>query len=294
MLVGETAEYEIVQVGELQRRISECRDRVALFDNSDFIQSLQLIFDSALSAADTVLSLDVFDTLLVRDNSSELSRFYEIGAEMSGACGRAGQQVLAIDAFLARQMGTKATYRASRKVMGAREGSLAEIHLTASRLLKLDDSWAEKFVECEIAYEATKITVNPFILKCVESFKARGGIVILLSDMYFHAEHIRMLLSELDLNERFFDHIYSSGDEKISKASGLIFGKIEKDLGRRDFFHVGDSFRSDYVNPRRAGWGALHLPISASDLTARQASHDNAFDLIKRTHGITADVARPT
>ena len=288
-------DYDIVQLGGLQRELANCSNRLELFKNDKFLSSLRAVFDAELKDGARVLSLDVFDTFLIRDNSSELLRFYEIGETICELCqvDLAGRVLKPVDAFIARQMGTRATYRASRKVMGAREGSLSDIYLTASRLLNLNDSWAERLVEREISYEATRITVNPFLLDYISAFRKQGGSAILVSDMYFHAEHIEVLLRKLGVDSTLFGKIYSSGDEKISKASGLIFQKIEKDMGHDQFFHVGDSFKSDYVNPLHAGWNALHLPVSASDIVARQLSHDDTFTRIKSSHGVTADVVRP-
>lgn len=287
--------YEVVQFGLLENRLYECDDRRAAYEDQNFVAPIRDVFDRELRDEKTVFSLDVFDTLLLRDNSSELERFFEFGGAMSALHARVSkrQGFNPIDGFLARHMGTKASYRASARVMGAREGSLNEIHLTASRLLGLDDDWAPRFVESEIACEAKRIAPNPFLMDYVREVKARGNPVILLSDMYFHADHIRSLLKALDVDDGLFDRIYSSGDEKISKASGLIFKKVAHHLKANSFFHIGDSFRSDFANPVRMGWSAMHLPLARSDIMRRRESHDRMTRIMKDKYFLTADVQRP-
>ena len=44
-----------------------------------------------LMAEKNILSLDVFDTLLLRDNYSELTRFIEIGERMAKCAGTSNQ-----------------------------------------------------------------------------------------------------------------------------------------------------------------------------------------------------------
>lgn len=285
--------FERIGVGDIQYTIINCTDRHRIFEEPSFAGRLRRVIDHAVKDDDVVLSLDVFDTLLLRDNSSELLRFVEIGEQMAKCAAAHGKMISQIDAFLARHLGTKATYRASRKVMGAREGSLKEIYLTATRLLGMGDAWVGQFVAAEIEYEATRIRPNWFLVEYAKAYKAKGGTVILVSDMYFHSEHIRDLLRALRVDEALFDAIISSGDEKISKASGLIFEKVAGQLGRQRFFHIGDSFKSDYIKPVEAGWNALHLPISQADLVERRNSHDDAIEMIRSKYALTVDVARP-
>jgi hypothetical protein len=53
-----------------------------------------------------------------------------------------------------------------------------------------------------------------------------------------------------------YDALYSSADTKVSKASGGIFPRVTKRRNTHRMFHVGDSLRGDYLNPRAVGWHA--------------------------------------
>ena len=157
----------------LERKLTAASSREKLFASKSFKSTLSEKLDTLLDGEGMVLSLDVFDTLLMRDNSSELTRFYEIGERMAEIANddvsrlRRGSRkthsthsVSGVDAFLARMFGTNASYRASTPVKGCREGSLNEIHITASRLLTGADKLADAFVDAELDYE-TGFTIPP-------------------------------------------------------------------------------------------------------------------------------------
>ena len=58
-----------------------------------------------------------------------------------------------------------------------------------------------------------------------------------------------------------FDAVFSSGELKLSKRRGTIFGSIERELNcvGDEIFHVGDSLKSDLVRPNLAGWAGCFL-----------------------------------
>mgnify|MGYP001766888942 CR=1 FL=1 len=269
--------------------------RALLFSDPGFQSLLGQRLDDMLSGG-KILSLDVFDTFVLRDNSSELTRFYEIGGLMAKIVKeRADKEVSQVDAFTARYLGTKATYRASRTVRGCREGSLEELHRTASRLLVGDTSLAESFIKAELDYEATRLEQNPFLVQYLRDYRAAGGRAVLVSDMYMHATQVGALLSRLGIAPEDYDLLMSSGDTKVSKASGGIFSLVESQMGEgaERFVHVGDSFRGDLAQPVRRGWQALHLPLSDFDIVARRKDHIATFHKIQQAHGLTADIAMP-
>jgi predicted HAD superfamily hydrolase len=291
--------FDIIRFSGLQDELYNCENRLLMFQDADFCRQLTETLETGLADRRAILSLDVFDTLLLRDNSSEFRRFYEIAEKMAAITVNASTgshpriQVTPIDAFIARHLGTKATYRATDRVEGVREGSLEDIHRVAVRLLHLPESVSGEFIEAEINYEATRLTINPFLISYLASLKSKRVRTILVSDMYFRACHLKSLLSRVGLDPSIFDAIYSSGDEKISKSSGLLFKKIAIDFPDAVFFHVGDNLKSDFHMPRIAGWSALHLPISDYDLAQRRRCHNETAAYFSQSHGITIDIHRP-
>ncbi len=250
----------------------------------------------ALVSPSGILSLDVFDTLVIRDDVSELTRFVEIGARMAEivAANHPTHRPSALDAFVARDLGTRASYRASTPVDGVREGSLTEIHRTASRILTESDALAGAFIDAELGYETARLTPNPFLLDYAGRHRARGGRVLLLSDMYMHAEQIAALLRAIGVTDDLYDTLISSADTKLSKASGGVFAIAEDRLsaGPDDICHVGDSLHGDFRQPKARGWRALHLPVPAARISARRADHIATLSHL-REHGLDSDIAVP-
>lgn len=243
-----------------------------------------------------VLSLDVFDTLLFRDTSSELTRFYDVADHMAKIVReQTGRNVSAEDALVARDLGTLSTYRASDRISGCREGSLLEIHQTASFILTGTKDLMPHFVEAEIRCESQRLQTNDLLVDLAKKFRAQGGIVILVTDMYMHAAQVVDLLSRLGIDKDTYDDIFSSADTKVSKASGGLFPLIEGKMSKEgnEYLHLGDSLLGDYAQPRRHGWRALHLPLSQKDITKRRIDHDRTADHLRQSFGLTVSVAAP-
>ena len=298
---------------EIERRLTNAESRANLFLCESFQTLLRAKLDSLLVDNAGVLSLDVFDTLLLRDNSSELTRFFEIGGQMAAIANEAGEigsvetrrtrptsisnkrAISQVDAFLARLLGTKASYKASAPVRGCREGSLSEIHRTASRVLMGTDFFTDAFVDAELAYEAARIRPNAFLLDYIERHLQRGGRAVLITDMYMHADHVGRLLKAFAIDPAQYEILLSSADTKVSKATGGVFGQVERMLKTTgvNIVHVGDSLRGDFVCPIRRGWKALHLPLAEADIVMRRRDHLETANLLADTFDIEVDIAMP-
>lgn len=288
----------IVEFGTIERELTRAKRRDELYQKSDFVDGLNESLINATEHGKRILSLDVFDTLLLRDNSSELSRFLEIGKLMKDAINIStpNSKIDSIDAFVARWLGTTASYRASRPVNSCREGSIIEIHTVASRILTGGTDYVEEFVDRELNFEAGCLKPNPFWLSYIERHKSSGGRVILVTDMYLHKREVEILLGRLNVDCNLFDHIESSADTKISKSSGHIFEHIEMKLNkdRSDFVHVGDSLKGDYLQARRRGWRAMHLPIPEAEIALRRQDHLRTMNMLRERHALHIPIAMPS
>lgn len=291
------AETSYYRFDEIENDLTNAaKGRRSMFSNEQFAARLKQRLGEALDGK-RVLSLDVFDTLVLRDNSSEITRFFEVGGRMAEVVkAETGRVVSQVDAFVARHLGTKATYRASRTVQGCREGSLTELHSTASRLLAGTSVLAEPFIAAELENETARIEPNPFLVDFVRAYRSAGGKVVLVSDMYMHAEHVSMLLDSLGILQEDYDLLVSSADTKVSKASGGIFPLVEGLMEKKpeDFVHLGDSFRGDVAQPLRRGWRAFHLPLAQSDILERQGDHRATQEMLAERHALDIDIAMPS
>jgi FMN phosphatase YigB (HAD superfamily) len=296
----------VYRFDDIEGPLAAATSRRQLLARKDFSAALALKLEAMLPEENGILSIDIFDTLLIRDNSSEITRFVGIGGRMAdivnAAAGKAGKKterkppvVSAIDAFLARYLGTKASYRASKPVKGCREGSLSEIHATASRLLTGSPRLSEAFIEAELAYEATRMKPNRLLVDMVKRHKKNTGRVVLLTDMYMHASQVETLMRKLRIDRKLFDLIVSSADTKVSKASGGVFAIVEKALKAEpeQFVHVGDSLKGDFQRPIQRGWQAVHLPVPEAEIVMRRKDHLKTASMLAKTHGIAVDIAMP-
>jgi FMN phosphatase YigB (HAD superfamily) len=287
-------EPEIYRFSPISRLLRSAPSRIQLARSSDELrEALQAAFDA--SGAE-VLSLDVFDTLLLRDNQSEARRFWELSKlirkDLVGAKSYPRAAKLSDEDFLlARVEGMRVSYRTRKPVKACFEGVLDDVVKIARRALGLPATVDKRFIAAEIAYEASVLAINEAVMDLARAVKAKGGRVILVSDMYLRSEHISAILEKVDADAvKVVDQIFSSGDLVVSKRSGRIFREIERrfELGPGAFFHIGDALVGDVSKPREAGWSALHFPVSDAEAQAREA---DVAAFIDEMHALGLDVS---
>lgn len=232
-----------------------------------------------LASFDT-LSLDVFDTFLIRGPEAEATRFLEFSGYLKRELSQgpfAGHlaHVSAESLTLMRAKAMYLTYRFRPRVDGCGEGSIVDVANSIAATLGGGYGLAERLLELEVSFEANKLRRNAVLSNLAAHFKERGGCVILLSDMYLHKEHIEGICKSVD-PEGFalVDRVYSSADTVLNKRSGTVFRLVidEMAIDPGTTVHVGDSFRSDVEMARLAGLNALHFPVSRREIQARQQS----------------------
>lgn len=269
--------------------ILEARSRHELYADPAFARMLlghveQLVQDKGIR----LVSFDVFDTVLLRNEKCELRRFYELSRRLAGdiRLNQAGT-LSGWDFLVARLMATKLSYRLSAPVKGCREGSLDEIHVGMCGLLGLDREAVKTTVPVELDHESRETVLNPLIPALLKMTRQSGIQVILMSDMYMRAVHIRRIL-EMVAPGLFEDlKIFSSGDLKISKRAGPLFDYVcdRENVPAQQCLHVGDQVLSDFRMARRRGWSSVYLPLTHSEATAL-ANDEKRFKLEAAEQGI--------
>lgn len=227
-----------------------------------------------------VLSLDVFDTILLRDNTPEAERYLELSQHLDRAIVKAFPDLSSpgVRALLeARIEGMQLTYRTGERKQDCNEGSIYDVVHSVALAITADPvrhkEVAKWLLDEEIAYETRVLSLNPAIAEIVAEF-AKKGRVILISDMYLHADEIRRLFEAIE--PKFLKHIsalISSADEIVSKHRGPIFDLVSRRLKFKpdDVLHIGDSLSSDVHSARKAGWSAQHFPVPSSCMSEREA-----------------------
>lgn len=223
------------------------------------------------------LSLDVFDTLLLRNDKCERRRFWEIAGRWEALLPKTRRPVGQMDLYLARRRAAQICYSCGPIRNATQEGRLDNLVGVTLSLLNLPAELQQEFVRTELSYEAENLFPNPLIVALVEQHRRRGGRVVLLSDMYVSGADIHALVLKLGVGD-IAPNIYSSADNTLNKRTGTIFGPVANALGVKpgQILHVGDNFHSDYAMPRRSGWAAQHLPVPLEEERLRERDL-NAF-----------------
>ncbi|HEV8550692.1 MAG TPA: hypothetical protein VGQ57_16720, partial [Polyangiaceae bacterium] len=221
------------------------------------------------------LSLDCFDTILVRDVAEPTDVFYDLA--QSEPFRRLG---------LSAKMRVDAESRA-RSLAALRhrrsEVSLAEIYRGA--FPQLSDAEVQELARAEI--EAEKRTCSAFepTIALMRAAQARGVPIMIVSDTYLSEPELRELLAACIPADALaaVDRIFCSSVHGHSKTGGLLklVGKL-MGVPLRAILHVGDHALSDLASARDAGMQALQL-----------IHHCPAVEGALRTQGIALSLVAP-
>lgn len=212
------------------------------FDESAFLARLR--------NAD-VLSLDIFDTALVRRVSSPTAVFdlmeaaaRRLDPRFQGLASQRSQAER-----LARQIATDAG--------GTPEIGFKDVYDVLARELGLNGSERSRLQDLELDIERQVLRANPQVLGWYREALSQGKKVIFVSDMYLP----RTFLEEVLMAAGFENPVvYVSNEYGSGKWQVRLFQTIGADLGveASRFLHIGDNPQADKQCAEAAGWAALH------------------------------------
>ena len=212
-----------------------------------------------LSGQIKLLSLDVFDTLLMRCRHSELQRFMDMGKVWH----KTFPTVSAESFYAARALAHRIAYQSQIPVQGCREPQASAIFKCMCSILNLAEEDAETLAALELEYETAHLRLNPAVGELVRIAKEQNIKVIAVSDMYWKSDAISKLIENAVGEALRMDRVYSSSDTGISKSSGLLFDYVlkEEQCAPAAMLHIGDNKESDCVRPYlRHGINAVWIP----------------------------------
>ncbi|MBC7907741.1 MAG: hypothetical protein H7Y60_13495 [Rhodospirillaceae bacterium] len=218
--------------------------------------------EGAMGARPTLLlSVDVFDTLLLRTTKPELVRFAEAARWQEAALRRHGFPSCDADALLAARLSlTKAAYDC------VRTGEAGEVRFTAiladiCARLGLDAACVPVLVDAELAYEKTRLSPNLALMRVLADV---GVPMVATSDTPLSAAHVAVLLDHF-LPGHGIRRIHASSDAGVTKRAGLMYVYIsqQENVAPEGIVHVGDHPWSDCRMALEQGVRAVHLPRPA-------------------------------
>ena len=187
-----------------------------------------------------IFSMDIWDTLLIRDVARPSDVFRAIGGEEF------------------------ARWRRSREAELNARGAHPNIY----------DIYGgnTRNAEREIAYERDHATVNPKALEKLTEARKWADKIVLISDMYLPRKATEEILAHAGIYQNaHYDNVYVSCDYKCSKHDGTLYNKVNiaENVAYSDWTHVGDNQHSDVDVPRSRGIAAEKWTSPMEALFAR-------------------------
>lgn len=200
-----------------------------------------------LVAKCSVLSLDVFDTAVVRLVAKPTDLFHFIHAAHRQLYPDAPSLDFARQRIAAEQR--------ARQLTDAREVTLDEIY----DAIEMPAGWsAQRLKQLEIEAELRICRRNETIHALYRAALDDGKRVVFVSDMYLSAEVIADILKQTGYTR--YSSLYVSSSNKLIKGDGSQFRRVAADLdvapGR--ILHIGDNFEADVRAAEQAGISSFH------------------------------------
>ena len=192
-----------------------------------------------------IISVDIFDTLLLRDGQSEETRFFQSALALKKMCPHINSNANTI--FKARYLAHHTLYKLYAENV-ITEPSIDSILSYQLDLLNDKQVTLEQLLEIELNVELNSLSVNRSLLEVLNELSENTQIV-LLSDMYLSSDIIKKIINfkKITLN---FD-LYVSTELKKSKHRGNAFPWLinQYNTSYENVLHIGDNYNSDVTIP---------------------------------------------
>jgi predicted HAD superfamily hydrolase len=208
-----------------------------------------------------VVSVDLFDTLLLRDHRCERRRFLMMARKAAEALDQAGYSVSPEALHHSRLDAQRLAYRALETERPQGDVPIARIYRLQTAILGLPAAAAEVLKSAEISFEASSLRPNRRLLRQLGELRAIGKRVIAISDIYLPREGLCELLDRLAPGHP-IEAVYCSAELNLTKRSSELFGavlELERAPAGR-VLHLGDDRRADHEMARLAGLQSRWLP----------------------------------
>ncbi len=227
--------------------------------------SLSALAEAIGAPTQTLLSTDLFDTVLLRDHTIESDR-------LALACKRAAPRMGVDPVALTRVrwLFQDSAYRAVAMERPAGDATLASICRAAAVALGLDQAEGEVLQRAEVAVDIEHLRPNRPLLEVLRDAAAGGVRVIAVSDTYYGATDLRRIIDAV-VGPNPIAEVYASADLGRTKHAGSIFAEVTRreNVAPEDVVHIGDNTRADVRKARAAGWTAVHLPRSRRSMARK-------------------------
>ena len=202
------------------------------------------------------VSFDIFDTLVVRPFYDPSDIFMLLNSKAQEFLGT----------FLSFDQIRREGEALAREYYGMKYGwediTLIEIYDYISEHYGIKRETADRIMRLEEELEIRFCSARRTGLELLEFSRAVGKRVILISDMYLEEETIRKILEKYGIFG--YEKIFISCKYRKLKYDGGLFLEAASELAVRpgDFFHIGDTWKSDILGSEKAGVKSIFFPKS--------------------------------
>ncbi|GAA0381466.1 hypothetical protein GCM10009093_05560 [Brevundimonas terrae] len=202
----------------------------------------------------SVVSFDIFDTLLVRTYAHPTDVFKVVGARFADQLG--------ITASLFSTYRQNAERKAFQKAIAASRGeiTLQQIYVELADTLGVDMTEIDKIAQYEAYVEQECLMRREGVCSAFDRLKAQGKQIILVSDMYLPSEVLRAALEKNKITG--YKKLYLSCEVGLKKHSGKLFDHVLEELqvAPQQVLHIGDNDHGDIKMAKERGINTVHVP----------------------------------
>lgn len=203
----------------------------------------------------SVVSFDVFDTVLVRDTAEPKGIFLRVQEILY----RENPSLLEYfpDSFCSSR---KSAEKQARQRLQVEEVTLKEIYQELAETHDLSETDTQYLIQLELDLERSSLHPVKTIQDLISALRQQNIRILYISDMYLPQDFLEDTLRRTGLfkNE---DRLYLSSQTRVCKSHGRMFTHVlnQEKLQPRTWVHIGDNVESDVAVPRKMGIRAFHF-----------------------------------
>ena len=225
-----------------------------------------------------VLSLDIFDTILVRPFLKPTDLFLTLDSKFDE---------LYKDSVLTNFSDIRilAERECRQELYKSEEVTLDEIYDYIVNKFHISKAVATEMKKAEMEAELEFCKPRKSVVNLINIAKHLNKKVVCTSDFYMNKAFIKKLL---DKNNIYYNDIFVSCEYGLTKHAGSLFAKVIKELGvnPENILHIGDNWNSDFVS---ANNNKIHAEFYPSCKNAFMYEIPNI-----KTSDVTAIYKRPS
>lgn len=237
------------------------------------------------------VSFDLFDTLIKRKYLSVYEVHQAAGMYAQALLGYQGERSPEEMASLRYEAATELKDSTGSEIQ---EPSIAQVwdRLLAQQYDITDNvlraSLVRQIVDFELEMELANLGLIEGVSELLQNLKRQGKTVVAISDMYFDKAQMMVVLEQLNILH-YFDHLFVSAEQNLTKQTGDLFLHVLSDLGIQpdQMLHVGDNPHSDIAMAITAGLQCVHveqypfLELERSAFGQRERIEHEVADIVK-------------